>query len=63
MTEQIPDDTSGLGTMTVEDDLTPEPAERRADSTEPVGDATGLAADDLQADEATDPSTGAGSWS
>lgn len=63
MTEQIPEDTSELGTMTVEDDLTPDPAERGADTTQSIGDATGLAADDLQADEAADPSTGAGSAS
>jgi hypothetical protein len=63
MTDQIPEDTSELGSTTVEDDLTPDPAERGAELTESVGDSTGLAADDLQADEAADPSAGAGATS
>lgn len=75
MTEQIPEDTSDLGSMTVEDDITTDPAERAGDLTQTVGDSTGLGAedlgaedlaaggqqaDDLQADEASDPSAGAG---
>lgn len=51
-----PADTAELGSLTVEDDLSTDPTERGAD---PAGgtDSSGGQADDLQADEARDPSS------